>query len=232
MKAAIMQPYFMPYIGYFQLIDAVDLFIIYDNIKYTKKGWINRNRILQNGKDVMVSLPLKAGSDTLQVCERELAADFAPIKFLAQVQGAYRKAPHFEATFALLERCLATDARNLFQFLHQALTQTCAHLGIATEFRVSSSIAIDHGLAAQGKVIALCQAVGADQYINPIGGVDLYAHSAFAEAGIHLDFLRAKPFEYPQFGAPFVPWLSILDVLMFNPVDMVRDQIQNGWEFA
>ena len=77
MKVAIMQPYFFPYVGYFQLIASVDLFILYDNIKYTKKGWINRNRMLQNGEDVMFSLPLKKGSDYLDVCERELAANFA-----------------------------------------------------------------------------------------------------------------------------------------------------------
>ena len=90
MRLAIMQPYFFPYIGYFQLIAAVDQFIVYDNIKYTKKGWINRNRMLQNGKDVMFSLPLKSDSDFLDVCERELAADFNRDKLLNQLKGAYR----------------------------------------------------------------------------------------------------------------------------------------------
>ena len=95
MRLAIMQPYFFPYIGYFQLIAAVDMFIVYDNIKYTKKGWINRNRMLQNGKDVMFSLPLKSDSDYLDVCERELAADFNRDKLLNQFKGAYRRRPVF-----------------------------------------------------------------------------------------------------------------------------------------
>ena len=73
MKLAIMQPYFFPYIGYFQLIKSVDEFVIYDNIQYTKKGWINRNRILVNGTDYLISLPLKKDSDYLNVVDRQLA---------------------------------------------------------------------------------------------------------------------------------------------------------------
>ena len=113
-KLAIMQPYFLPYIGYFQLIAAVDQFIVYDNIKYTKKGWINRNRMLQNGKDVMFSLPLKSDSDFLDVCERELAADFNRDKLLNQLKGAYRHAPYFEQTYPLLEKIVRyEDARTM-----------------------------------------------------------------------------------------------------------------------
>src|ERR1019366_7530880 len=107
-----MQPYFFPYIGYFQLIAAVDLFIVYDNIKYTKKGWINRNRMLQNGKDVMFSLPLKNGSDYLDVCERELAADFNRDKLLSQLSGVYRRAPYFAQTYPLIEEIVRYDDTN------------------------------------------------------------------------------------------------------------------------
>ncbi len=95
MKIAIMQPYFLPYIGYFQLIAAVDLFVVYDNIKYTKKGWINRNRMLRNGADAMFSLPLKAAPDTSTCGDREMAPDFDPQKLLNPITGAYRRAPHF-----------------------------------------------------------------------------------------------------------------------------------------
>ena len=94
-----MQPYFFPYIGYFQLIAASDLFIVYDNIKYTKTGWVNRNRLLQNGRDVMFSLPLKSGSDTRDIRERSLAEDFNRDKLLAQFRGADQRAPYFAQTF-------------------------------------------------------------------------------------------------------------------------------------
>ena len=230
MRLAIMQPYFFPYIGYFQLIAAVDLFIVYDNIKYTKKGWINRNRMLQNGKDVMFSLPLKSDSDYLDVCERELAADFNRDKLLNQFKGAYRRAPYFAQTFPLVEQIVRYEDANLFRFLHHSIVKTCEHLGITTEIRISSDIAIDHGLKNQDKVLALCEAVGANTYVNAIGGMELYSKEAFREKGIELKFIKSKPFEYPQFGDEFVPWLSIIDVMMFNPLDTIRTCISTNYE--
>ena len=211
-----MQPYFFPYIGYFQLIAAVDQFIVYDNIKYTKKGWINRNRLLQNGKDEMFSLPLKSASDYLNVCERELAADFNRTKLLNQIKSAYQRAPYFVQTFPLVEQIVRYEDTNLFRFLHHSIARTCEHLGIATEIRISSGIAIDHDLKNQDKVLALCEAVGASTYVNAVGGMELYSKKMFREKGIELKFIQSKRFEYAQFGDAFVPWLSIIDVMMFN----------------
>lgn len=222
MRLAIMQPYFFPYIGYFQLIAAVDMFIMYDNIKYTKKGWINRNRMLLNGKDVVFSLPLKRDSDYLDVCERELATDFNPEKLLNQFKGAYRRAPYFPQTLPLLEQIVRHEDTNLFSFLHNSIVKTCEHLGISTEIRISSGIDIDHSLSNQDKVLALCDAVGADNYVNAIGGMELYSRETFLKRGIQLNFIRSKPFEYAQFGDEFVPWLSIIDVMTFNPIDTIR----------
>ena len=227
---AIMQPYFFPHIVYFQLIAAVDLFIVYDNIKYTKKGWISRNRMLQNGKDVMFSLPLKSDSDYLDVCERELAADFNRNKLLNQFKGAYRRAPYFAQTFPLVEQIVRYEDMNLFSFLHNSIVKTCEHLGIATEIRNSSDIAIDHNLKSQDKVLALCAAVGATTYVNAIGGMELYSKETFRGKGIDLKFLKSKPFEYAQFGDAFVPWLSIIDVMMFNPLDTIKTCISTNYE--
>lgn len=225
-----MQPYFFPYIGYFQLISAVDLFIVYDNIKYTKKGWVNRNRMLQNGKDVMFSLPLKSDSDYLDVRDRVLAADFKRDKLLSQFKGAYRKASYFSQTFPLIEQVVQHEEANLFGFLHHAIVKTCGHLGITTEIRNSSDIAIDHDLKNQDKVLALCEAVGARTYVNAIGGMDLYSKDTFRKNGIDLKFIQSKPFEYPQFGDAFVPWLSIIDVMMFNPLDTLQTRILTNYE--
>ena len=230
MKIGIMQPYFFPYIGYFQLIKTVDVFVVYDNIKYTKKGWINRNRMLQNGKDVMFSLPLKSDSDYLDVCKRELAADFNREKLLNQFKGAYLRASYFAQTFPLVEQVVRYEEANLFRFLHYSIAKTCEHLGITTEIRVSSDIVIDNDLKNQDKVLALCEAVGANVYVNAIGGMDLYSKEAFREKGIELKFIKSKPFEYPQFGDEFVPWLSIIDVMMFNPLDTIRTCISTNHE--
>jgi len=230
MRLAIMQPYFMPYIGYFQLIAAVDLFIVYDNIKYTKKGWINRNRMLQNGKDVMFTLPLRSGSDSLDVCERELAEDFKRDKLLNQLKGAYRGAPYFDQTFPLVEQIVRHKETNLFRYLHHSIVKTCEYLGIATEIRKSSEIAISPDLKSQDKVLALCEAVCATTYVNAIGGVGLYSKETFRERGIELKFIQSKPFEYVQFGAEFVPWLSIVDVLMFNSLESISGNVLSGFE--
>jgi len=217
-----MQPYFLPYVGYFQLIASVDQFIVYDNIKYTKKGWINRNRMLRNGTAATFSLPLKKGSDSLNVVERELAGDFDRNKLLNQFKGAYGRAPQFELTYPVLERIVRHEEGNLFRYIHHSLVQLCKHLGINTEIRISSELTIDHELKGQDRVLAFCKAVGADTYINTMGGRDLYSHDDFAASHVDLQFIGPTDVNYAQFGAPFVPWLSIVDVLMFNPVDHVR----------
>ena len=229
-KVAVMQPYFLPYVGYFQLIAAVDSFVIYDNIKYTKKGWINRNRLLAGGADQVFSLPLRAGSDSLQVRDRVLAEDFQPRKLLDQFSGAYRSAPEFARVFPLIERIVLHPDRNLFAYILNSVKAMCDELGIGTEICVSSAAEIDHGLRHQEKVLALCAATGAATYVNAIGGTELYSAEDFAARGIELRFIRSRAIEYPQFGSPFVPWLSIVDVMMFNPPERVRDLVAGHYD--
>ena len=225
-----MQPYFMPYIGYFQLIEAVDVFVLYDNIKYTKKGWINRNRMLLNDTDSMFSLPLKSASNVLHVVQRELAEDFNRKKLLSQFRGAYSRAPYFDKTFKLLEVIVGFEDNNLFEYIHHSLIKMCCHLGIETEIRASSTIPNILDLKGQEKVLSICGAMKADRYINAIGGIDLYNKEDFRARGIELQFIKSKPYEYAQFAAPFVPWLSIVDVLMFNPLSVVQDCIHSNFE--
>lgn len=232
MKVAIMQPYFMPYIGYFQLINAVDKFVIYDNIKYTKKGWINRNLILQNGKDVMFSLPLKKDSDYRDVYERELSAGFDRDKLLNQIRGAYQTAPYFTQIFPLIEQIVGYEDTNLFRFLHHSIVKLCAYLNIRTEISISSSINIDHGLKNQDKVIALCEALSASSYVNSMGGIALYSKKEFTGRGITLNFIHSKKLEYTQFRNEFVPWLSIIDVMMFNQVPVIQSYISTDFELV
>lgn len=230
MRLAVMQPYFLPYIGYFQLIAAVDVFIVYDNIKYTKKGWINRNRMLQNDQDVIFSLPLKNDSDYLDIRQRILSNAFNRRKLLNQFKGAYRRAPYFEQTFPLIEEIVCFDDANLFGYLHHSIVKLCMHLGITTDIRNSSDIVIDHTLKNQEKVLALCEAVGASVYVNTIGGMALYSKEIFQARGVDLKFIRSNSFEYPQLGDVFVPWLSIIDVMMFNPLDALQTCIWTNYE--
>lgn len=232
MNVAIMQPYFLPYLGYFQLIAAADVFIVYDNIKYTKKGWINRNRMLLNDEAVTFSLPLKNASDSLDVVQRELSPQFDAEKLLNQMKAAYRSAPYFHETLPLLEDIIGCSERNLFNFLLHSIETCCRHMAIATPVRRSSGIAIDHTLKSQEKVLAICQASGAKRYINAIGGIDLYQPGVFLEQGIELQFLKSRLPPYTQFSAPFVPGLSIIDVLMFNSPAAVQQLIHQEYDLV
>lgn len=222
MTLGIFQPYFLPYIGYWQLMAMVDRFVVYDNIEYTKKGWINRNRFLQGGTDAYFTVPIKKGSDFLTVAERQVADVFDRDKLLRTLSASYRRAPQFDTVFPVIERIVRAPLNNLFDYVHHSLVEMARFLEIETPMVVSSTMAIDHTLKAEQKVLALCKAMGADRYVNPIGGQALYSPAAFAAESIRLDFMQSRLREYPQFGNTFVPNLSILDVLMFNPKATVR----------
>ncbi len=231
MKIAIMQPYFLPYIGYFQLINAVDEFVIYDNIEFTKKGWINRNRILVNGRDAYITLPLKNDSDYLDVRERFLADgwDKDKVAMLNRISGAYRKSPNFEIVYSMLEKCVLFEERNLFKFILNSLNLVLEYLEIKTPVIISSAISINHELKSEKKVVALCLSRHATEYINPIGGVNLYKKDDFQREGIGLSFLKSNNFVYQQFGHEFVPWLSIIDVIMFNPREAIKSYLDSSY---
>jgi hypothetical protein len=225
LTVGIMQPYFLPYIGYWQLLAAVDRFVVYDNIQYAKKGWINRNRFLRNGADAFFTVPLKKGSDFLNVADRVIADDFDPRTVLNPLAAAYRKAPSFGDAFPVIEAIVSAAPRNLFEYLHHSITVTADYLGIRTPIVVSSTVPVDHALKGERKVLAICEALGATRYVNAIGGRELYAPASFAGQGIDLKFLQTRPISYRQYDEPFVPFLSIVDVMMFNSRDAVRGML-------
>ncbi|MEP7254558.1 MAG: WbqC family protein [Ferruginibacter sp.] len=232
MTIAIMQPYFLPYIGYFQLINSVDSFVIYDNIKYTKKGWINRNRMLVNGKDEYFSVPLQKDSDFLNVVERQLAEIFLQEnqKTLRKIKEVYKKAPQISNVLEVVESIFNNNERNLFNFIFHSIKQINEYLDIQTKLIISSTIPVDHQLKGADKVMAICKSLNAGKYINPVGGQELYDKTIFGKENLELKFLLSKPFEYMQFGNTFVPWLSILDVIMFNDRDTIKDYLNNAYQ--
>jgi len=226
MKLGIMQPYFLPYIGYFQLMNAVDEFVIYDNIQYTKKGWINRNRILVNGKASYITLPIKKDSDHLNIVERRLADDGKErIKLIRRIDNLYHKAPKFKSVFPLIEAIILFNTNNLFGFLLHSLYQTKFYLGILTPLVISSTITIDHSLKSEEKVISICRSREAKIYINAIGGTSLYKKENFEKERIALRFIKSDHIEYKQFDNPFMPALSIIDVMMFNPREKIAEYL-------
>lgn len=229
MNLGIMQPYFFPYIGYFQLMNAVDTFVVYDNIEYTKKGWINRNRFLLSGQDQLFSLPLKKDSDFLDIKQRVLADSFdaEKEKIKRQIRSAYQSAPNFDQAYQVFVECIDFNDKNLFNFILHSINRLASYLEIETELRISSQTESEQGLRGERRVLSICKTLRADHYINTIGGKELYDKRTFQENGIELSFIRniAKP--YTQFGDTFIPNLSIIDVMMFNSVETIRNMLDS-----
>lgn len=218
MKIGIMQPYLFPYIGYFQLINAVDKFVIYDDVQFIKNGWINRNRILVNGKASYFTFRLKKASTFDKINQREFTEQL-PIdimKFLKGLEISYRKAPYFELVYALISKAVQFKNINVADSVTHSLRTICDYIGIQTEFALSSQMQIPDGLHAQDRVIWISKALGATEYINMASGVALYDRKTFTVNGIKLCFLQPQLRPYPQFKYEFVPNLSIIDVMMFN----------------
>jgi hypothetical protein len=228
-KLAIMQPYLFPYIGYFQLINSVDEFVIYDNIQYTKKGWINRNRILVNNKEQILTLPLQKDSDYLDIIDRKISNSWIEDrkKLINVFKSSYNKAPYFSEIFGLIQECLCYDEKNLFKFILNSLNKINKYLEINTPIIVSSTINIDYSLKSQDKVLAICESQKATTYINSIGGTELYDKNIFKEKNIILNFIKSEKIEYKQFTNEFIPWLSIIDIMMFNSKDKIQEYLNS-----
>ena len=217
MKLGIMQPYFLPYIGYFQLIKAVDKYVIYDDVNFIKKGWINRNNFLFNGQSFMFTLTLLKASQNKLINEIFVLEDQS--KLLKTIRIAYQKAPQFLSVFPVVENIFGYEDKNLARYVGNSLIQIADYLQLNTEFIYSSDIEKDHSLKAQDKILNLCEMMRTTEYINAIGGMELYSKELFEGNNIKLSFLKTQSAEYKQFGNSFVPNLSILDVLMFNSVE-------------
>lgn len=227
MKIAIMQPYFFPYLGYFQLIAAVDKFIIYDDVNYINKGWINRNNILVGGKPTLITLPLKEASQNRRIYEIDISPEKKVVdKLLKTLVMNYKKAPYFEPVYALIQQIFSNTSCSIAEFNLNQITSICTYLEINTQIIPTSRPYDNHQLKGEERIIDICIRERAEVYINPIGGVELYDSRKFEENGIKLFFIESPMIEYSQFNQPFVPWLSIIDVLMFNSVDQTSQFIK------
>ncbi|MCP4521846.1 MAG: WbqC family protein [Cytophagales bacterium] len=228
MKAAIMQPYFAPYIGYFQLMNEVDTFVIYDDVNFIKKGWINRNNLLVNGQSNLFSIPLTNVSQNKKINETFISPEEKwKSNFLKKLQMAYKKAPYYESAFPTIEKIILHSEENLAKFIEFSLKEIATFLNINTKIILSSNIEKNNSLKGQEKILAICKKINANHYINPIGGMELYDKSIFLEENIILNFIQTGIIEYPQFKNEFVPWLSIIDMMMFNSQEEIQKLLTN-----
>ncbi len=167
-------------------------------------------------------MPLRADSDQQHIGQRQLADSFRPDDLINQLKGAYQRAPFFGQTLPLITSICRHPEHNLFAYLHHGLLLTAAHLGIGARIVKSSEVAADHSLKGQDRVLAICEALGADTYINSIGGQALYVATHFKAVALNSCSCSPKRWSTRSLDEAFVPWLSIIDVLMFNPQDVVR----------
>ena len=228
MRLAVMQPYFFPYLPYWQLMNAVDKYIVYDDVNFINRGWINRNRILINGKPTFFNLPVSGASQNKLISE--VSCNLNTVnrrKMLTALELAYKKAPQFNEVMPLLEKIISYESEKIVPFLLNSFLLLKDYLGIDTEIILSSTIPKDNSLKGQDKLLAICKYFDAQEYCNAIGGVDMYSAEEFKARGITLKFLKSNPVAYKQFKNEFQTDLSIIDVLMFCDIKSVKAFLLN-----
>jgi hypothetical protein len=223
MKIAIMQPYLFPYIGYFQLINAVDVFVVYDNVQYIKGGWINRNRVLVKDAPHLFTFSIKKEPIYFDIKDRFFSDKFIREKenFLKTIHACYSRAPNYIKIFPLIKSITDNSEKNVAKFIMFSLQKISEYLGIETSFIYSTAIPKSNNQSSSERLIEIVKYLRGNIYINPIGGIELYSKDEFINEGIQLILLKSNDIVYNQFREPFVPWLSIIDVLMFNSVSTI-----------
>lgn len=227
MKVGIMQPYFFPYIGYWQLINIVDKYVIFDDVNYIKRGWINRNRILYQGEAKYINVYLKGVSQNKLINEVEIGDKDSNYNNLNIIRAAYKNAPYFNQVYPVIECIITQSAKSIAQYNGFLLKKICEYLKIDTEFIYSSEIEKNNSLRGQDKIIEICRKLNASEYYNAIGGIDLYQRESFEKCALKLFFVQPNDICYKQFEDIFIPKLSIIDVMMFNSVDQIHEFISN-----
>jgi len=224
MKLAIMQPYAFPYLGYFQLLQAADRFVLLDDVTFIKQGWINRNRILGPHGPLRFTLPVEGAGSHRRLCDLHLTATTRwRDKLLRTIEQTYRRAPGFERAWPVVEASLRHPERRLTGWLRHSLEQVCGALGVTTPMISAAAVHPAGGDRGLDRVLEICRREGASEYLNAEGGRALYPARAFAARGLRLRFVEHHPRPYAQGGGPFVERLSIIDALMFNsPAELAR----------
>ena len=227
MKLGIMQPYFFPYIGYFQLMNAVDNFVVYDDVNYIKQGWVNRNRILLNNMEHIFTLNLLGASSFKLI--NQIRTGNNKEKLLKTVDQAYAKAPFHMHAMPMIKELLLNEETNLSKYIINSIINIVKYLGITSNITISSEIEKNNELRGQEKILHICKILRADTYINAIGGMNLYSKEKFHREGVELFFIKSNRVCYRQFENEFIPWLSIIDVMMFNPKERIKAML-DGFE--
>lgn len=218
-----MQPYFLPYIGYFQLINSVKKFVILDDVNFINRGWINRNNILVNKEPNLFTIPLKAASQNKFI--NEISIDYSQNwqnKLMKSLQTSYRKSKCFNNVYDIFQQIIESKFDSISELNTFSIKKIIEYLNINTEVIESSSHYENKNLTSQNRIIDICHKEDASVYINPIGGSNLYDKQLFIKHNLELYFIKTKSSKYAQFNHEFHPGLSIIDVLMFNEKEQIN----------
>lgn len=219
-----MQPYIFPYIGYFKLINEVDTFVLFDDVNFIKKGWINRNNILVNKKAFLFTIPVKGASQNKLINEMQINdQSYWKQDFLKTILQAYSKAPFFHHVYPVIQQIIEYPENDISKFILHSLKVICGYIKINTEIILSSDIQKNNTIKGQDKIIQICSKLKATEYINASGGKTLYNENEFLEENISLKFSESPQIIYTQFKNEFIANLSIIDVMMFNPSEAILD---------
>ncbi len=223
-RVAVMQPYFFPYLGTFQLAQAVDAFVFFDDVAFIKKGYIHRNALLGPSGPQPFTIPVRDASQNRAIGEHAYAGEWKP--FLATLRQLYGRAPMFDAVYPLVESVALDPEENVARKNALGFMRVFEYLGIQREWRFASRHALPDELRAQQRILALCEREGATTYVNAAGGRALYEPQAFSGAGVELRFLASEARAYDQGREPFVPNLSMIDLLMHCEPSAVRERLR------
>ncbi len=231
MRLGFMQPYFFPYIGYFDLINCSDRWIVFDTVQFIKQGWINRNRILHPKTGWQyITIPIKNGPHNVPILEVETKN---PAEWRSLITGQlehYRKrAPHYDETINLVKNCLGIEENNLSKLNVHILDTVCHYLDITFNYSIFSQMNLSlKNIEESGDwALRLCETLGAKEYINPPNGINLYDPERFNSCGIKLIIQEQADFVYSCKGYAFEPNLSIIDALMWNTKEEIKDYLNS-----
>ncbi len=222
-STAIMQPYFIPYVGYFQLINYVDSFVILDDAKYTKKGWINRNFLTINGEKKLISIPLSKASDYKKINEREISKSYSPEKVFDLITQNYSKSPNWVLAKDLIQEIIFFEERNLSNFIVNSIKIICNFLDISTPIYISSQIPNLTFKSKEEKILKICNFFESSRYVNPFGGINLYNKSDFYDKNMELNFMLFEPSESSKASIPFLETISTLDLILKVDLDKLKN---------
>lgn len=232
MRFGIMQPYFFPYLGHFALIANVDSWVVFDVTQYTPKSWISRNRVLHPAAGTnWINVPLKNSSRSIKIHEAKiLNLNAAAESTVGKLSHYRRRAPFFGKVEELVKAAFAAcgDDDSLVNLNVKGLDIVCEYLGIPFQRRICSQMSLPFPveMGAGDWAPEICRLAGATSYLNPISGKALFDGKKFEEIGVSLAFLSMAEFKYDTGPFEFIPHLSIIDVLMWNSPETVRNAIK------